>query len=381
MAAKRARVLRTPADAADELVERQRRNEAAMEEERRRHEAEVEAAIQRLRRKHEERMGALRREEAELKRREAEARARVSVAPVTIGDLPEPALRRILLGPSDNPLRFVATCARVCAEWWRVVMGSAAYGLGLPRVRREGFTYLKGDEDDRARVLKGITKALEADETEGECLLVGSLHVGDAGAAVLAAALQATPRIRFTDLDLSSNELTAAGVASLAPALRRPWREGGLKLGLVDNPLGDAGVAALAKALPPTLESLDIDTTGCGDDGLVSLAAALPALGRLTKLDCGYNAATARGWVALAGALPSLPALESLVLEGCTGMGAEGVAALAAAVPNCPQLRILELTECQLTAGQVSTLVALVRPPSDPRGMLLVNLDTRMMTQ
>ena len=45
-----------------------------------------------------------------------------------INDLPEPALRRILLTAvrTDSLLRFVAACARVCAEWWRVVGGSAA---------------------------------------------------------------------------------------------------------------------------------------------------------------------------------------------------------------------------------------------------------------
>ena len=46
---------------------------------------------------------------------------RLALKRIAIGDLPEPALRRILLGPSDNLLRFVAACARVCAEWRRVV--------------------------------------------------------------------------------------------------------------------------------------------------------------------------------------------------------------------------------------------------------------------
>ena len=60
---------------------------------------------------------------------------RLALKHIAIGDLPEPALRAILLGPSDNLLRFVAACARVCAEWRRVVGGSAAYGRGLPRVQ------------------------------------------------------------------------------------------------------------------------------------------------------------------------------------------------------------------------------------------------------
>ena len=99
-----------------------------------------------------------------------------------------------------------------------------------------------------ARVLKEITWALEK---EGEELNLAYKTIGDAGAAALGAALLAVPAIRFTELSLYNNDLTAAGVASLAPALRRPWGDGGLKeLWVRGNPLGDAGVAALAKALP-----------------------------------------------------------------------------------------------------------------------------------
>ena len=53
---------------------------------------------------------------------------RLALKHVSIGDLPPNVLHHILLGPSNNLLRFVAACARVCAEWRRVVGGSAAYG-------------------------------------------------------------------------------------------------------------------------------------------------------------------------------------------------------------------------------------------------------------
>ena len=54
-------------------------------------------------------------------------------SPISIRDVPEPALRRILVTVQDhaNVLRYVSTCARVCAEWRRIVMTSAAYGHGL----------------------------------------------------------------------------------------------------------------------------------------------------------------------------------------------------------------------------------------------------------
>eukprot|EP01045_Picozoa_sp_COSAG04_P010297 COSAG04_NODE_625_length_11793_cov_11.719942_11_plen_301_part_00 len=272
---------------------------------------------------------------------------RLALKHVSIADLPPTALQHILLTATthDNQLRFVAACARVCGEWWRVVGGSAAYGRAL------------GEE--RARVLTAITAALEK---QGAQLSLGNQRIGDAGAAAaLGAALQALPTIRFTALRLYKNELTAAGVTSLVPALRRTWGAGGLRvLNAHTNPgLGDAGVAALAKALPPSLETLGIADTGCGDDGLVALSAALPTLTRLASLRCGGNtAARARGWVALAGALPSLPALERLSASGNTGMGSEGAAALAAAIPQCPRLDSAWLVECGLDEQAKASLQA-----------------------
>eukprot|EP01045_Picozoa_sp_COSAG04_P010296 COSAG04_NODE_625_length_11793_cov_11.719942_10_plen_298_part_00 len=273
-----------------------------------------------------------------------------------ISALPPTALHHILLTATthDNLLRFVAACARVCGEWWRAVGGSAAYGRGLGAQRKW--------------VLKAIAKALGMGW--GDRLSLHGQRIGDVGAAVLGAALMALPTIRFTQLRLTDSDLTAAGVASLAPALRRPWGEGGLKvLSVQDNcGLGDAGVAALAKALPPTLERLEITSTGCGDDGFVALAAALPALTRLETLWCGGPGVgargnpdvTARGWAALAGALPSLPALQELRAAGCTGMGSAGAAALAAALPQCPRLQHLYVRDCGLDAQAKAPLKAAV---------------------
>ena len=63
-AAKKARVLRTPADEVEDLVEQQRAQRDKMKELQRRHEAEKED----LRRRQEAEMEGLRGEEAELKR-------------------------------------------------------------------------------------------------------------------------------------------------------------------------------------------------------------------------------------------------------------------------------------------------------------------------
>ena len=55
-----------------------------------------------------------------------------------INDLPEPALRGILLTSvqADNLLRYLSACARVCCEWRRVVVESRAYARLSTTTRR-----------------------------------------------------------------------------------------------------------------------------------------------------------------------------------------------------------------------------------------------------
>ena len=284
-----------------------------------------------------------------------------------ISALPEPALRRILLTATthDNLLRFVATCAHVCPEWWRVVRGSAAYGLALPRSRVEDFEdeYDNDEDDERARVLKVIDDVLEEQE---EDLYLAAEAIGDAGAAALGAALLAMPRIPYAHAELQSNDLTAAGVNSLVPALRRPWGDDGLlELSLHDNALG-AGVAALAKALPSTLQSLWLHNTGCGNEGCAALAARLPSLDELGYLSlCDNPAITGTGWVAMANGIPTAApdaVNDGLVLklENNPGLGSEGAAALAAAVPRCPGLGYLFLNGCGLDEAAKAAIRAAV---------------------
>jgi hypothetical protein len=120
------------------------------------------------------------------------------------------------------------------------------------------------------------------------------MHLGDAGASALAAALGrgALPRLKI--LWLGSTAIGDAGLVALAPALRRrPALE---RLGLSRNPFGDEGLAALVAPPPPPagaptgvltkLKELNLDNTQVTDAGCAALAAALdggalPALERL----------------------------------------------------------------------------------------------------
>jgi hypothetical protein len=83
-------------------------------------------------------VGAAEQQESES---EAPAAARLSTATARlsapgsaaraphINDLPPSVLQRVLLsGSHRQPLRFVATCAAVCSEWWALLGDTAAYG-------------------------------------------------------------------------------------------------------------------------------------------------------------------------------------------------------------------------------------------------------------
>ena len=126
-----------------------------------------------------------------------------------------------------------------------------------------------------------------------------SMHVGDAGASALAAALGrgALPRLKL--LMLCNAAIGNAGLVALAPALwRRPALE---ELYLAGNPFGDEGLATLVAPPPPA-------------------GAPPPLTGVLAKLktvDLGFTQITDAGCATLAAALDSgaLPALEMIFLE------------------------------------------------------------------
>ena len=111
------------------------------------------------------------------------------------------------------------------------------------------------------------------------------MHVGDAGASALAAALGrgALPRLKILGL-INGTAIGDAGLVALAPALRRlPALQ---TLSLSFNPLGDEGLAALVAPPPPgvlppptgvlaKLKALFLNNTQVSDVGCAALAAVL----------------------------------------------------------------------------------------------------------
>jgi len=120
------------------------------------------------------------------------------------------------------------------------------------------------------------------------------MHVGDAGAAALAAALDRGALPRLEDLRLVKAAIGDAALAALAPALRRrPALE---VLCLRNNPFGAKGLTALVAPPPPAgtppppaggpkkLKELYLDITQITDAGCATLVAALDS-GALPALE------------------------------------------------------------------------------------------------
>jgi hypothetical protein len=130
------------------------------------------------------------------------------------------------------------------------------------------------------------------------CLFIDGMHVGDAGASALAAALDRGAMPRLQVLELIKAAIGDGGLAALAPALRRrPALE---RLCLIRSPFGDDGLAALVAPPPPAagtppppagglkkLKELYLNNTQVSDAGCATLAAALDsgALPALKNLD------------------------------------------------------------------------------------------------
>ena len=135
------------------------------------------------------------------------------------------------------------------------------------------------------------------------------MHVGDAGASALAAALDRGALPRLKHLGLHDAAIGDAGMVALAPALRRLPALGSLDLS-GNRLLGDEGAAALVAPPPPPadapttmiralrkLRTVWLNNTQITDTGCAALAAAfrsgaLPALKYLHLLGIPASAAS-----------------------------------------------------------------------------------------
>ncbi len=257
----------------------------------------------------------------------------------------------------DNLLLWVSRCARVCSGWWFIVRESPAYARGLPATPVPQI-YSELKQTEREWVLRAISQVLRDCVWQGVVCLddEDGRHIPmlDEGCCALAAGLNALRGpLALDKLILSYHKLSPIGLLSIVDILRRNSRqfsEGPVRLRqlhLTGNPsLRDVGITAVAGVLPPSLTWLGLGNTGCGNEGIVAISAALQAMTLLERLDVSENPAIGDdGWATLATALPQLPALSHLAARGCIGMGAAGALAIAALLPECPSLQTVDLID------------------------------------
>ena len=340
----------------------------AVEEKRRAHGvqmAAMKAEGERLQRQHEQ----LQRKGAELQQTLASGRN----AALALFALPDFILARILLsatthGHEKNLLRFVAVCAQVCTEWWRVLQSSPAYGAGLSTEIRDDLLLIAGfgsDEEEtpteRAKVLAVLSKALNCTAaTYGDITITG-FDVGGAGIRTLAAAIQAMPApLPYREIDLGYCGITAADMPHLAPIFQREFTGEGLQhVSLWGHKLGDDGVSELAAMLPPTIRHLNLNLSKeFGDAGMVALAANMPRLTHLDELSLrGISGVGAPGWAALGASLAKVRTLKTLDVGRC----GPGVLELVPFLPDVALLEMLHLDANQIGDMGAQALAAFLR--------------------
>ena len=351
--------------------------------------AEQARALEQRLREHELQMAALKAEGERLQRqhkqlqlKDAELRQTLASGrneALALFDLPDLILARILLSATthdkeNNLLRFVAACAQVSKEWWRVLQGTAAYGAGLSTEIRDDLSLGFGSDDEeetpteRAKVLRAISKALcEPRGRFDNNIHLSGVNIGGAGIRTLAAAIQAMPApLPFGGITLGCCGITAADMPHLAPIFQREFAGEGLQeVSCWGHKLGDDGVSGLAVMLPSTIRTLGLSLSDeVGDAGMAALVATLPRLTKLESLDLrGFRGITTPGWAALGATLARMRTIKTLDVGNC---GPE-VLELVPFLPDIALLEMLQIDTNQIDDTGAHALAA-VLPRCDFQG-------------
>jgi hypothetical protein len=300
--------------------------------------------------------------------------------------LPANVLAQVLLGahstrtasPHELLLR-VAAIAQVCRDWRATVLSSALYGLPVTEQAGRPRAQLL------ALITRGLRRALESSVLSFRFSSSDDPNIGFTGAKILAAAVSAGAPLPLKELRLVKCGLNAESLALLAPAFaysvgaRTPPSSSAVgggdgddhaatsdadaatsRLRVLDvsqNPaLGDAGVlnglVPLLAGPGSELETLRVDTIGCGDAGIAAVAERLPRT--LRTLSCSGNG------VAHMADRADDPRADPVP---------PGVAALLSALPELKQLKTLAPAMLTYFAPQLCAAkppVVVGSPPCNP---------------
>ena len=172
-----------------------------------------------------------------------------------------------------------------------------------PTLETLDLSYTFVDGVEGARAIVSVLKKLKKLKT----LNLSANTIGDEGATEIADALPPTLETLFLD-SLQIEKDSAKAIAEKLLELQSLK-----KLSLASNNIGDVGAIAIANALPPTLETLILNNNLIGDAGATAIAGALPPT--FETLVLYFNRIGNAGATAIAKKLPELQSLKYLDLR------------------------------------------------------------------
>ncbi len=207
-------------------------------------------------------------------------------------------------------------------------------------------------------------------ECQMEELDISSNHIGSEGISLLVDFLEGNNRKKkgavvmpkLNRMNLSNNNLCSDGIAKLTRAISKRKHMSMVDLHLSFNNIGSSGTGTLMnKLLQHNLVSLSLDNNTIGDSGCQLVAASLPSMHYLSRLNLNFNQIGCRGITSL---MRSLLGCETITYLGLSGnvMKISGAIAMGFALAHHPRLAHIDLdncclsqvAQCHISAGMIS---------------------------
>ena len=199
-------------------------------------------------------------------------------------------------------------------------------------------------------------------------LKVQSNKIGSRGASILFNFLESKSSTgmpvlpKLNRIDLSFNDLKDSGISKLTRAISKRSKVSMSEVSISGNSIGFKGIESIvSKLLQHRLVTLNLDNNSIGDQGCQLVAASLPSIGTLSRLNVSFNDIGCRGISTLMRSLVRCESVTSLGLSGNI-VRIAGAIAMGFALAQHPRLSFLELdncclsqvAQCHIVAGMIS---------------------------
>jgi len=196
-------------------------------------------------------------------------------------------------------------------------------------------------------------------------LCLASNNIGPSGISILVEFLESKskgsnhPVMRFLErLDLSNNHLGNEGTTRLTKAIKKRVKNHFVDLRLSANGIGHGGIETMMnKLLQHSIVNLTLDKNSIGDQGCQLVAASLPSMQTLSRLNLSFNQIGSLGVCTL---FKALVGCESITYLGLSGniMKISGAIAMGFTLAQHPRLEELDMDNCCLSQAAQCHIVA-----------------------